>query len=91
MENEKNNEQGVEVKGYEESEVFYSNQIFFTRITDDDVELAFSLVQPDNKVKVTHRLIITMPHLFRLKEMIVNVTNDLEQQMKLKNSYDEGK
>ncbi len=92
MESENDSEQGIEVKGYEDSEVFYSNQIFFTRITDDDVEIAFSLLQADNKIKVTHRMIITTPHLFRLKDMIVEATKNIEEQKKLKNSsHDEGK
>ncbi len=90
MEKEENNEQpievkGIEVKGYDESEVFYSNQIFFTRITNEDVEIAFSVFQPDNKIKITHRMIITTPHLFRLRDLLVDTAKDLENQMKSKN------
>jgi len=55
----------------------YTNHIGFMA-SGEDAELGIGLMDPkENKVHISHRIILTLPHLFRLKDLLNNVTEDI--------------
>lgn len=66
-----------------DAQIVYSNLISLVKVTNEDAELFLGIKDMDNdkNVKVTHRLIITLPHLFRLQEMLERTTKQISDKI----------
>lgn len=68
---------------YEGSSVLYTNHIAVTKASNEEVELALCIKSPDEKsADVTHRLIVSLPHFFRLREVFNVVGEDITKVLK---------
>lgn len=83
----KKNNKELKVENYDldfsQSEVVYCNLITFVKVSEEEAELFLCIKDPDSDVKgkVTHRLILTLPHLFRLREMLDRTADQIIKQM----------
>lgn len=68
---------------YNDSSVVFTNHIAITKVSNEEVEIAICTKSPDEKsADVTHRLIVTLPHFFRIKDVFNIIGEDIAKQLK---------
>jgi|GEM_PF-5688682 len=72
-----------EVKlNYSDTTVVFSNHVAITKVSNEEVEIAICVKGPDESVAdVKQRLIVTLPHFFRIKELFSLIATDIEKQL----------
>ncbi len=64
------------------SEVLYTNHVSILKASQEEVEFALSIqgVEED-RVVVSQRVIVTLPHFFRIAELFTRVADEISTQL----------
>jgi chemotaxis methyl-accepting protein methylase len=69
---------------YNNPSVVFTNHVAITKASNEEVELAICVKSPDEKTAdVISRVIVTLPHFFRMRDVFNSVAEDIAGQLKL--------
>lgn len=69
---------------YNDPSIVFSNHIAITKASNEEVEIAVCVKSPDEKsADVVNRLVFTLPHFFRIRDVFNSVAEDIATQLKI--------
>lgn len=86
MEKEENKVLNID---FSKANISYSNNIFIF-IHQEEVELAFGVSSPGDKINISERVYLSLPHFFRLRDIINKKSEEILQVLKEASSKNDG-
>lgn len=69
---------------YDNASVVFTNHVAITKASNEEVELVICVKSPDEKsADVASRLVVTLPHFFRIRDVFNSVADDITNRLKI--------